>query len=295
MKDVITRKIGYYTLRLALNQDRTAEREPEFLKSILAHISAKRPTSRRRDLDGERFYYLSDIETLPDSNGDIQTLVFKSASYGRLPRLLERETLAERDNPRDIMEGEMTRTHAVIRYFNEEAILLLEEFTGGITARRMSFYLDDFASDLHASQNGHKGYKVEETIIPKGDFLEELNKLKRVQAGTITISKRYLGGEHLNFSDRLLNVQDAINIDIKSERNTSILEPIKDFYKKFRHTDSKIERIRISGRNEENYPAKLDTEIIKKADHLTFETDILTKEVKTPEVLSGITQLIRDF
>ena len=295
MQSKITRKIGFYNLRILLKSDDSEALPPQqYIQEILDYITKKPKEDRRRELGDDRFYFLSECKELPDHN-DIQTLVFKFANYGRLPPLIERTTLDERDNTRELTEGELQRTHAVIRYFDDEAILLLEVSRPAITISRLREYLRIFGQSLSASKGLNHDYRIESGIIPKGDFLQELHKLKRARMGTITVSKKVLGSEFLNLSDRLDETQKDINLTVKAENRKNIEGLVEDLYEKVGISGSKVERLRVYGIDEQNQAVKLDTQQIRREDCLEFEPDVLTKQVKTPEILFQLTQMVREF
>lgn len=295
MQSRITRKIGFYNLRVLSKSDDSVALPPQqYIQDIFDHITKKPKKDRRQELGDDRFYFLSDCRNL-SGRSDIQTLVFKFANYGRLPPLIEKATLTERDNTRKLNEGELQRTHAAIRYFDDEAIVLLEVSKPSITINRLNQYLRIFDQSLHDLRGEIQKNRIETGIIPKGDFLEELHNLKRAKIGTITMSKQLLGSEHLNLSDRLSETQKDINLTVKADRKKDIGGLVEELFDKMTTSSAEVKRLRVHGTDEHNQAVTLDTQRIRREDYFEFEPDPLTKQVKTPEMLDQLSRMIREF
>ncbi|HEY9737571.1 MAG TPA: hypothetical protein V6D06_14855 [Trichocoleus sp.] len=264
---------------------------PSCLRDVLQYIEGLAKIDRRRELGDNKFYFLSDVGSVPDQP-DAQTLVFKFASHGQIPPLLNRETLEERDNPRGLQEGERGRTHAVIRYFDDEAIVLLEETRPGVTIDRIERYLINYADAMFKAQGKERNYNLESSVIPKKNFLEELRKLKRVTVGSVFISKQWLGSDYLNFSNRLQNVRRDIRVLIPAEKGRSIETLVEDLFQGYVSDNEKIRRIRVQGLSEEDRMVTLDTKLIQMFEFLNFEANVLTGEIRTHEILRELGSMI---
>ncbi len=291
----ITRRIGFYSLRVFQRADRSEILEPkQYIQDVLAYITQLQRANRRRETGDDRFYFLSDCNRVKD-HPDTQKIVFKFANYGKLPPLIEKGTLSERPNTRQVTEGDRNRTHAVIRYFDDEAIVLLEDSRPAITIKQLVYYLRFFAGELHFKTRTKHDYDIDFSIIPKGDFLTELRNLRQVNVGTITISKRFIGSEGLDLSESLSEVQRGINLELKAKRNQDIKRLIEEIIENMVAPQSKVERLRIRGKNQKNQLVKLDTESIKMERILDFTPDPITGEVKTDEILNHLVEIIGEF
>ena len=317
----VTRKIGFYALKLWNNKDMEESLDPRKLKQVFDYIVSLEKTERRRVTGGDGYYFLSDVDEFTEQSNleeqqedsreqtdieegqlslleghlDIQKLVFKLAKDGRRSPLIHRDTLDERDNPKELKEGERNIVHAVIRYFDNEAIILLEATKPGVTIGRLEHYLNDYAARFYDTQQTHKPYVIRHEILVKHDFLEELRKLRKVQAGQLSISKRLLGSEYLNYSDRIRTVQKDIVVHIKAESGNSIESLAEDLYEKFTTSGSDISRLRLVGLNEEDQLVKLDTVMLERVQMLKFETDIHTGEIKTNQIFEHLVHLSKDL
>jgi len=289
----VTRKIGFYSIQLLNVSDDGESIDATKLKEVLKYILEHRKERRKRSISDNRFYFLDEVVDCEISS-NIQTWIFKYAEHGRRPPLINKNTLEERDNPRELEEGELERTHLGLRY-NEnenEIVLLLEEIKAGVTIGRLVDYLEHFASELYRSIRVIRNYRIKHSIIPKHDFLQELGKLQRVHAGYISVSKQLLGSEFLDLSSRIEEVRHNIVIEVKAERKMSVQDFFVDVYNKFTTSSQPISKIRVYGFNEEKNEIILDTELIKQIQHLELETNILTGEINSQEMIGRLTHIL---
>jgi hypothetical protein len=290
----ITRNIGFYFISLELNSNRTEVLPAARLKEILAYVASLGKRDRRRVWDTDSYYFLSEVEGV-EGREDIDKLIFKRAKYGSRPPLVHKETLEERDNPKELTEGERVLTHIVLRYFQDEVVALLESVAGGVTIGRIEHYLNDYAARFHESRGEQKNYTISHQIVATENFTEALSKLNRVAVGKVFIEKQYLGSEYLNLSNRTRDVREQIEIQVKAQRKKSIEDFIEDVYAVFQSADSKVLRIRAEGFNQESQPVTIDTDILRKTEPLNFSPNILTGELRSSEVFGQLVEMIQQF
>lgn len=291
MNSNVTRKIGFYSLKLVRRNDETELLNPLLLVELMEYINSLGKAGRKRDIAENKFYFLSDMEnTSEDAN--IQTLVFKHAEHGRRPPLINKDTLDERENPKELPEGESEKVHIALRYFEDEIILLLEEMRSAITIKRLVYYLEELATAFYSSSNETLPYKIIYSTLVKDNFLEELSKLRRVSVGYISVSKQLLGSEFFNLSDRIEELKQDVVVEVRAEKNRSATGFIEDIFNKLTSSEQQISKIRVYGIDEENFGVTLDTDIIKKIKFLEFETDLLTGEIDTPTILNQLTSIL---
>lgn len=288
----VTRKIGFYSLVLELNADREQTLPAVKLKDVLAYIAGLEKLERQNVLSDDSYCFLSDIESI-ENREDIQKILFKRAGFGSRPPLVDKETLEERDNPKELTEGERVLTHAALRYFDDEVFVLLETVPRGVTINRVERYLNEYASMFHQSTSSQKNYTIRYKLVATENFSEALSRLRRVTVGNIFVEKQYLGSEPLNLSNRIRDVQEQIAIKVNAKRTKSIEEFIEDAYAVFQTADSKVLRVRAEGFNRDNQPVTIDTDILRKTEPLDFEPDILTGEIKSDQVFHELVKMIQ--
>jgi hypothetical protein len=287
----VTRKVGFYSIRLLNNIDDGEVVDVTKLKEILKYILEHKREDRKRAISDNRFYFLDEVVDC-NSDSDIQVLVFKYAEHGRRPPLINKDTLEERDNPREMEEGELERTHVGFRYTENEIIVILEEVRTGVTIGRLVYYLEYFLGELYNQLGAVRNYSIKHSIVAKDDFSQELKKLSRVHVGYISMSKSLLGSEFLDLSDRTEQVRSEIVIEVKAERKKTIKGVFLDVYNKFLSTGESVSKIRVYGIDDDQNSVILDTDLIKQVQHLEFEKDIYTGEINSQELIDRLTQIL---
>lgn len=290
----VTRRIGFYSMKVVSPSDTSEVFDTSKLREIVNYIVTLAREDRKWDATEKRFCFLSDVNVSPN-NPNVETWIFKGAENGYRPPLLNGNTLQERENPRGLEEGDMQKTHLGLCYYEDEVILILEQIKYGININNITRYLENFAEKFYRLSGNNLDYTIKYSIIPKENFLEELQKLRRVRVGFVSVSKQLLGSEFLNFSDRTREIKDEINIEIKANRMGSILDPIVDMYHKLAASNQKIKKIRVYGSDENNHEITLDTEIIKKIQHIELQTNILTGEIDSQEMINNILQILLSY
>ena len=126
--------------------------------------------NRTFDLSGDKFCLLDNLTI------DVNTCYgfFKSARNEFRPKLIDRRTLIERNNPKSKSEGDIEKTHFLIKKdSNGEIILFLETNHSGITVNNFVHYIQNFARAIDARNNLTTRYKIIFSIIAKHNFLTE--------------------------------------------------------------------------------------------------------------------------
>ena len=94
------------------------------------------------------------------------------------------------------------KTHALIKYKDDDAILFLETGSNMLTCANIVEYLNKMLSHYNAQ------FSIEErkiqgrfdfNMIPCDNFREVLNKMNRVVCAEVYIDKQILGSDILNF------------------------------------------------------------------------------------------------
>jgi len=285
--DIRKRKIGFNYLTLEPNGN-GSDVQLE-IKHILNFILAQQKVTRKKNL-GENKFCLLDYYEL-DHNETIQKIIFKSAVHSYRAPLLDRETVDERDNPKTLREGELQKTHFVIKYINGDAILLAEKYRGGLSVQQLVLYLNEFKQYYEQVNRQELNYNFSFEVIATDNLDEELDKMNRVLNACIYVDKQLLGSDALNFSNRINSVQESIIIDIRAQRTESIKETAKDIIAKFNGGERIVSKVRIKGKNFANNDVTIDTDFIEKKEWVNAHLDEDTGEVNSPDVFSQITEI----
>lgn len=131
-------------------------------------------------------------------------------------------------------------------------------------------------------------------MIPRDDFKEVLDNMKRVICASIYIEKQILGSDTLNFSNMTDNIQEDIIIEVKSKRGESIKHAVYDFLAKC-GGNSKIKKIQGKRSFTHKSESVIDTSFILKKEYIEAQQNEDTGEINTSYMFSQLTKLAQDF
>jgi hypothetical protein len=161
--------------------------------------------------------------------------------------------------------------------------------------KKVADYLSHFADTYYEINSETRDWIIEIGVIPKGDFLTEIDGLTRISLGEIHTENRLLGSEFLNYSNRTEAVRNDLVIIIKAESQKSIVDTIKDIYSKFTGADSVIQKIRVKGLTNSGTDVVLDTEIIKKIHHIDAEINETDGIIRSNQFLSELAAIVVEY
>lgn len=177
---------------------------------MINYINGLNKIDRNFSLGNNKFCIIDEVNFYQNAN---QTnIIFKSATHSYRPNLIHRETVDERESPKDIAEGEIEKTHLVTNFVNDDLILLLEKHLHGISINQFVRYLNHYGGQLD------EPIKFNFETVVKDNFLEEIDNLSRVTCADIYVDKQMLGGEALNYSNNLNEVKHEVILSVKSKK-----------------------------------------------------------------------------
>jgi hypothetical protein len=187
------RKIGFYYLTLNLSDFNVFDIFSNLIDSLI--IIEK--VGRKENINSEKFCFLDEVKKF-DSTSRCH-LVFKSATHSFRPPLIDGKTIAERENPKKLLEGERHKTHLISKAIDGDLILILEKGKDALNINQLLSYFNHFLSLLDLDARLKFSYE----IIAKDSFLEEIQNLNRVVCADVFVDKQLLGSNSLNYSKRL--------------------------------------------------------------------------------------------
>lgn len=197
-------------------------------------------------------------------------LVFKTCKYNHSPDYMSSNDGSERESDKSLYEGEKERTHLLGKLKDDEIEIVLEERKSGISITGIIRYIDKFIKKYRKEKEITESFKLKYSIVPMEDFKENLKKLKRVCSADICIHKKLLGSEGLEIMNRSdINMKDEIVISCKVKRGESLMKrQMEELYHSAISESEKITRVRIYGKDDNNINVLLDSEIIKRVEHI---------------------------
>ena len=286
------RRIGFFNL-YCIEGENTLSIIDNLTKT-LRFIANQTNKLKKKDLSDDRICFL-DSYNYDEEQGLIKIL-FKSARHSYRAPLLNRNTIEARENPKTKDEGEQIKTHLLIKFVEGDAIVFLETGRNILSMKIITEYLNTFISIYN---NNHKKERIEGhfrfNMIPCDDFNEVLENMQRVTFAEVFIDKQILGGDALNFSDRIETVQEDIVISLKPEKKKSIKQVVNDIISKATGVKSIIKRIRVKGKMSDSSESIIDTDFIVKKEYIDAQQSEETGEYNTQYMFSQLEHLANNF
>ncbi len=286
------RRIGFFNL-YCIEGEKTLN-IVENLAKTLRFIANQTNKLKKKDLSDDRICFL-DFYNYDEEKGLIKIL-FKSARHSYRAPLLNRNTIEARENPKTKDEGEQIKTHLLIKFIEGDAIVFLETGRNILSMKIITEYLNTFISIYN---NNHKKEHIEGhfrfNMIPRDDFREVLENMQRVTFAEVFIDKQILGGDALNFSDRIEHVQEDIAISLKTVKKESIKQTIYDILSKITDGRTDIKRIRVKGKMSDSTESIIDTDFIVKKEYIEAQQSEETGEYNTQYMFSQLELLANKF
>lgn len=261
------------------------------INEILKYIYSKDKIDRSYKISNNKFGWL---EYLKQKENIISGFFSSGNSKKRLP-LVDVNTLEERDNPKLLTEGEKEKTHFSIKITEDDVYLIVQHNYQGFSVINIIAYIRRFLMEYELSKGTNSKYGILFSKIGSNNFLTELEMLQRTVLAEVTMDKKLLGSDALNFSNRTSNVQQDIVLIAKASKTFSIPEFAIDLFNKMSKNGSSISKIRIKGKDEENNDVLLDTDLICKIEHIDVNKDNLTGELNSQQILQKLEAIAKEI
>ena len=279
------RKVGFYYLT-SINAEVSVF---DSFNETIAFIDNLSRAERRLSLTNEKFCLLDSRQAF--QNNVRQRIIIKSATHSFRPNLIHRETIDERESPKQIEEGEVEKTHIMTKLIEGELVLILEKHMDGVPVSQFVKYLNYFSSLMDREGQVIFGYE----IIVKEDFLAEINSLTRITCADIHVDKQLLGSNSLDYSNRISQVKHEIVVSVKANTRDSIADFARDIFAKINGGDTTIRKIRITGRNDDNNVVVINTDFIERQEYINPTIDLVTGEFLTGQIFDEMETILHNF
>lgn len=282
------RRINFYTLE---QQDwDTGDVTPaQCIREVIDYVKSMSRVDRRHNI-AKKVAVLYQASEVNDDG--IHSIMFKSAKTDYSPKLLDRITTEERDNPKRRTEGDGEKTHVVIKYTDDDVYLIVEKNGRGMTINTLVKYLSKFTRQYYREQGDRMKFTFVAKSLAKNNFLAEVRRLNRVILGEVFVDKRILGSPALDFSNRTQTVKHEIIVKVQAQRENTILGTIEDIYNKSISANTPITKIRVVGKSRQNKgDVIIDTSFIEKVENIQADINDLTGEVNTNAILTQLREI----
>ncbi len=265
------------------------------IDTLIEFISKKKKKERFYDLVDNKFCFIETSEVFADIPNESKFIkgYFISARNEFRPNLINKKTGEVRKNPKELSEGDIEKTHFIIRIDKKlnEVYLFLEYNYHGITQNNFINYFTSFWKSKLKAEKLKKNFSIDYLIIPRKDFLKTLNKLKRTSIAEIYIDKKLLGSRSLNFSNRTSSVKKEIKLVVSANPRETITEVAIDFFNKFNSSSNDISKIRIHGNDFEGNNVILDTSFMGLEEFVEVDLDTNTGEVISSQLFAELQKI----
>ncbi len=211
--------------------------------------------------------------------------------------MINKRTGDERNNPKLLTEGDIEKTHFVIKIdkSNNEVYMFLEHNYHGVNPNNVVNYFKKFYYSFLA-KNGHKrDSSIIHLIIPRNDFMKELERITRTRLAEVYFEKKLLGSNALEFSDRTISLKNELKLVATASPRESITEFVVDCYNKFKERKNSVTKVRVYGIDEDNNEVILDTSFMSKVEFVTVDINQNTGEVNTVQLHTGLKRIANNL
>ena len=265
--------------------------------SILSKICKYSKKNKAYKYDKDRkILYVNSVSY--EKNSRILKLVFVSARYGVVRNVMNTLTFVERGKLKQKPDGDLEKTHIIIKFDEDNrAIALYEYNSDGISFPKIIDYLNEYVKAFHEKKQDMIYYKMSHENIVSRDFLQSLEKIKRVKAVTLTIDQEDIGvSDSKRFAGRN-DISEDIDIVLKpAARGLGIRgTTVKEFYELYNNKGMPIKRITVKGDRDTKDPLTFDTEKMKEKYPIDVLEDPATGEVDTKDIFQEMRQLCKYF
>ena len=264
----------------------------------IGNIKSKDKMQKFYDLRDKKFCFIDFVyKTDIDETDVVYSGVFKSARSDFRPNLINKRTGNERKNPKEISEGDIEKTHFLVKLSkrDNEVYLFMEKNFMGVSPTVFVNYITRFTNSYLQHIDEKRNFSIQKTDIMMNNFLTEVERLSRTITAEVYFDKKLLGSEVLNFSNRTVSLKRDLILTAKASTKESITEFGIDIWNKMQHQDSPISRVRIKGIDENDNAVLLDTSFFCRQEFITAELDADTGEVNSTQLLSRLQKLAKDF
>ena len=273
--------------------------EKDFVACVKT-LNKRKPNDKKYELDNmKKVIYIDDYEYIEDQH--ILFVVFKSAEYGRIRKVVNTDTLEEiKSKKKGKKDGDEETTCIVIKFDEEEkskdAVCLVQVNANGVSMTRIFEYINMEISAIHSAHNDDIKYKITHTNIVSRDFLKSLEKAGKVRAVKLVIDSELTGdSEFKDYANENEDVSNEFDIIYKPAAKGGIgKNTVKKFFEKYANGEADIKKIRVDINEADGNPLSFDTEKMKEKEHVVV-TDTLTKEPKIDELKTQMLYKIRNY
>lgn len=289
-----TRKITYHIFKFYEHQDIAYENFD--FDSFVEFINNLDDEDKKYNINTAKFCSIEFISQLEqkDCNGRLKCFFgcIKSAPFGVNKPLLDYSNNTERDNPKNLTEGEKEQNYFILAFNNNSEFEIIFQKSGlGISINQFKNYIDELMTKYLSSINLQKEFRTEMGDIIIENLNEIIDRIDRIVECKLYIDKQVLGSDFLGLSNRTLSVKKELTISAKAEYNQSIVQFLRDILQNITHNNT-ISRVWVRGKDNNNNEAKFFIEKIMKGNTISVDINPTTGAVVRESIKQAMINLI---
>ena len=290
------RKITYHVFKFYEGHNLNHQFEDFNFDGFTEFMNNVEELNKRFPISDTKFCSLDFIEEINPRNYQGRTKCYfgcvKSATYGTRKDLLDSATNSERENPKELTEGEREENYFVLAFTGtSEFEIIFQNAHNGITSNQFKSYLDKFIFRYLNSIEEEMNFNTEIGDIIIENPEEIISRLDRIVECKVYIDKEVLGSQFLNFTERTLNVKEDLVVDIRADFKQSIVEVARDLMQNIVH-NNRISKIWIRGKDNDNNETKFFIERIMKSNYIDVTLDPNKKSIVKASIKTELINLI---
>ena len=295
------RTIYFYDLRPTVlngNINKIADDyENEFLNIL--DLLIKLPLDERVwDIKSDnKIIYLDGYEVL--ENIRTVNMCFISAKYNTVRKVIDTDTFENKGYLKNKADGDEEKNHISIKFYDGQNPLCIYEYNkNGIGLSRIISYVNKYIKLYHKGDKrkpNEKGVRYKFDYIGTKDFLNSLEKIKRIKAVTLTVDRKDINMSEIKELSGRGDLSTNADIVLKPEKTGIFHDTVKDFFNMYNDKHKIIKRVTVDGDSEEKHPISFNTEQMKEKDTVVVDTDIITGEVKTDSIYRIFAERMEDL
>lgn len=229
----------------------------------------------------KKILYINNVSY--DEDTKTLELIFISARYGIVRKVMNTETYIDKGILKEKPDGDLEKTHVLIKMVEDDCAIALYEYNkDGIGFSKIVTYMNHFIKECHKANKDMTYYKMAYKNIVSRDFLKSLEKLNRIKAVTLTVDQEDVGVSEMKAFAGRRDISGDVDIVLKpTGKGCSIFgNTVKEFYNIYNNKSIPIKRITVEGDRATKDPLVFDTEKMKEK----YPVDVL--EESNGEVVS---------
>lgn len=288
------KKITYHIFKFYIGEDISYD-EFDF-NNFVEFVSNLDDESKKYNINRTKFCSIEFINQLEqrDCNGRLKCFFgcIKSAPFGVNKPLLDYSDNTERDNPKNLTEGEKEQNYFILAFnSNSEFEIIFQKSGLGISINQFKNYIDNLINKYLSSINLEKEFRTEMGDIIIENLNDIIDRIDRIVECKLYIDKQVLGSDFLGLSNRTLSVKRELTISAKAEYNESIVEFLRDILQNITHNNT-ISRVWVRGKDNNNNEAKFFIEKIIKENTINVDINPTTGSVVRESIKQAMINLI---